>query len=140
LGAAIGFSYLFWPTDKLIGLSKQIDAQVSATYETGQNGKIFFIPDEEGVMLVVSPPYARISDLRGNIFDSTLLNKMQSYVDSAETGHLFYIKKGHLIDHRLLSERAAPILGKATGKEVVFQVSRQPTSGRPVRIEIMGQQ
>lgn len=60
---------------------------------------------------------------------------MQCFVDSQETGRLFYIKQGHLAGHCLLSGLVEPVLGMEAKKEVVFLISRKPTSDRPVRIE-----
>lgn len=128
-----------WPAGKLSNIQRQINFQVKSTYKTGQDNRVTFASSEADVILVISPPYAKISDLGKDIFSPELLSKMQSFVDSKETGHLFYIKQGHLEDHRLLSGLAEPVLGKATKKEVVILISRKPTSGRPVRIEIINQ-
>jgi hypothetical protein len=126
-----------WPAGKLSDIQRQIDSQVKATYKTGQDGKVTFTFSERDVILVISPPYVKISDLGKDIFSPALLSKMQSFVDSQETGHLFYIKQGNLADHRLLSGLAEPVLGKAMKKDVVILISRKLTSGRPVRIEIL---
>lgn len=97
------------------------------------------MPDESDVVIIISPPYAHISDLGKNIFNLDILGKIQSDVNAKETGHLFYLKQGKLIDHKLLSGLAEPVLGMATGKEVIFQISRHSTSGRPIKVEIVGQ-
>lgn len=128
------------PFGKLANIQKQIDSKVEQVYKTGQDGTvIFLLPSGDGT-IVISPPYAVLADLGKDILRSDLLKRMQSFVDSQETGHLFYIENGQLIDHRLLSGSAEPILGMSAKKEMVFLISRKSTSGRPVRIEIAGNQ
>ena len=120
----------------LAEIRKQIDVGVGVVYRTGSRGKVTFVSETDGI-LVMSPPYADMSQLGKDAFSQELRQKMQSFVDRQETGHLFYIAQGNLTDHRLLSGLGEPILGMGTGKEVVFEINRTPTSGRPVRIEIV---
>lgn len=61
---------------------------------------------------------------------------MQSEVDWTETGHLFMIRQGRIVDHCLLSFSAEPILEKAEGTEFIFTITRIETSGRPIAIEM----
>ena len=129
-----------WPAGKLFYLQRQIDSQVDIANKTGQDSKVTFVSSEPGITLIISPPYAKISDIGKDILNPLLSGKLQSFVDSRETGHLFCIKNGQLLDHRLLSGYAEPILGMSVKKETVFLISRKSTSGRPVRIEIAGNQ
>ncbi|MBN2754590.1 MAG: hypothetical protein JXR81_06945 [Candidatus Goldbacteria bacterium] len=128
-----------WPVDKLSDLQRRINSQVNATNKTGQDSKISFAVSESNVVLIISPPYAKISDIGKDILNPVLFGELQSFVDSQETGHLFYVKNGQLIDHRLLSGLVEPILGMSMRKDTVFLISRKSTSGRPVRIEILNQ-
>jgi hypothetical protein len=123
----------------LSNIQKQIDSITKIVYKTGRDSRVTFtFPDKNGI-LVISPPYANISTIAKDSLSLELRKKMQSYVDSQETGHLFYIERGELVDHRRLSGLAEPIGGMGVKKEVVFLISRKPTSGRPVRIEIANQ-
>lgn len=117
-------------------LQDQINSQVIQVYKTGQDERVVFNLAQQDEILVIAPPYADISVLGKDIFAPALKKKMQALVGSQETGHLFYIKQGRLIDHRMLSNLAEPILGIGAKKEVIFLISRKPTSGRSVRIEI----
>lgn len=127
-----------FPFGQLAKIQREIDSKVYEVYKTGQDAKINITFADEGI-LVISPPYADISGVGKKAFNAAVLMKMQSFVNSQETGHLFYIKQGHLADHRLLSGLAEPVLGIKSKKEIVLLISRKPTSGRPVRIEILNQ-
>ncbi len=129
-----------FPFGKLANIQRQIDSKVEQVYRTGQDGTVIFLLPSGNGTIVISPSYAVLADLGKDIFRSDLLKRMQSFVDSQETGHLFYIENGQLIDHRLLSGSAEPILGMSAKKEMGFLISRKSTSGRPVRIEIAGNQ
>jgi len=129
-----------FPFGKLANIQRQIDSKVEQVYRTGQDGAVIFLLPTRNGTIVISPPYAVLADLGKDIFRFDLLQRMQSFVDSQETGHLFYIENGQLIDHRLLSGSAEPILGMSAKKETVFLIRRKLTSDRPVRIEIVGNQ
>jgi hypothetical protein len=126
-----------WSKKPLVEIQKQIDSAVLAVYKTGRDIRITFTFHEDGGALVISPAYANISEIGKDVFNQELCTKMQSYVNSQEVGHLFYINNGNLTDHRIISNLSEPILGMKTKKAVVFLVSRKLTSGRPVRIEIL---
>ncbi len=117
-------------------IQREINSKVDVVYKTGENNEVVFsLPDEDGI-LVLSPPYANIGDLGNDVFSRELKDKMQSIINSQETGHLFYIKRGHISDHRLLSGLVEPILGVGSAREIIFLLSRKAISGRPVTIEI----
>ena len=101
----------FWPAGPLSSIQKQINLVADVVYKTGRADKVVFISSKENGTLVLSPPYANISSLGKGSFSPALLKILQSFVDSTETGHLFYIEQGHLVDHRLLSGLVEPILG-----------------------------
>ena len=122
-----------WPTGELATLQNNINKQVELT-KNGQIGQVEF-KAEFDTTLVISPPYADLKIISNGI-DAGLLEEMQSEVNWTETGHLFMIQQGKIIDHRLLSGSAEPILAKAQGKEFIFVISKIETSGRPIRIEM----
>jgi len=128
-----------WPFGPLTKTQGLINFQADVVYRTGQSSRIVFVSAGEDEMIVISPPYVNIADLGKNVFSPGLLEKMQSFVNRQETGHLFYIKRGKLADHRLLSGLVVPILGMETKKEIVFLLSREAISGRPVKMKILDQ-
>lgn len=117
-------------------IQKQIHSQVKEVYRTGQDSKINIVFEEDGILLI-SPPYALVSDLGKDLFSPELMKEIEHLLLVHETGQIFYIKQGQLVDHRLLSGLAEPILGLSAKREVVLSISRKQTSGRPVRIEIV---
>ncbi|MDD3182409.1 MAG: hypothetical protein PHD48_06370 [Alphaproteobacteria bacterium] len=137
---AIGIGFVkketLWPTGELAAAQKSINLQIETTYRTGQRGTISFKPTSESFLLI-SPPYADLTQLAGQPLSPALEKEIKTEIEWTETGHLFLIKKGQIIDHRLLSNLAEPILGSAEGPAFLFSISREETSGRPVKIELV---
>jgi len=135
--AAVGYLKLatHWPFGELASLQENINKQVEIT-KNGQTGHVAF-QTELDATLIISPPYADLKIISKDI-EPNMLDTMQAEVDWTETGHLFMIQQGEMVDHRLLSGSAEPLLAKAQGKEFIFTISKIETSGRPIRIEMKG--
>jgi len=125
------------PEGVLFNLKKQIDVKAKLVYKTGQESKITFVFPDKDAILVISPPYENVSKVKNNILNKALLEQIQNFVNHQESGHIFYIKEGQLIEHRLLSGLLYPIFGTGTKQEITFSLTRQSTSGRPIRLEIL---
>ena len=136
LGIGVIKKTAHWPLGELALLHEDLNRQVEETYRTGQAGEVSFkMPSN--VFLLLSPAYAQLPEFSGQALSPSLRAKMQGEVNGDETGHLFLVKDGQLIEHRLLSSLAEPILGSSEGSRFVFSVTREETSARPVRIELV---
>lgn len=116
-------------------LTDNLDEAVRKVYSSGVTQQVeFTLPDAQSIVLL-SPPYANLNDSK---ISPDILKKIQDDVNRIETGHIFLISKDKIADHQLLSSSAEPIWGisQPGGDIVVFLVSKQETSGRPVRIEL----
>ena len=129
--------YPVWRPGPLLRLAKQLDAAAVICEKTGSDQAVSFHSPDSNATVVLSPPYATIAgEEGGRQFPAEVAKQMQDFVDSQETGHLFYLKDGIVADHRLLTGLAEPLYGIGKGAQIQFLVSRETTSGRPVRIEI----
>lgn len=136
LGIGVIKKTAHWPFGELALLHEDLNRQVEETYRTGQAGEISFnVPSN--VFLLLSPPYAQLPEFTGQSLSPSLRILMQNKVNEDETGHLFLVKDGQLIDHRWLSGLAEPILGSSEGSSFVFSVAKEETSARPVRIKLV---
>ena len=118
----------------MLRLSRQLDGAAAVCMKVGTDQTVLFRAPDPDAVIVLSPPYARIS---GGQFSHGVAEQMQEVAGSQETGHLFYIKNEMIADHRLLTGLAEPVYGMGKGDQVHFLVSRKATSGRPIRIEII---
>ncbi|QQR68721.1 MAG: hypothetical protein IPI58_07730 [Alphaproteobacteria bacterium] len=140
LFAAVGIGYIkgktHWPIEDMALAQRDIDRQVEATHLTGQKGEVSFKTSSHSFLLM-SPPYASLSQFTDKALTPALVKEMEAETNMTETGHLFLVRGGRIIDHRLLSTLAEPILGSAEGTEFIFSITREGTSGRPIRIELV---
>lgn len=121
--------------DKLSGVCEKLDALAQEANSTGTGGNVECAVDPDDVV-ILSPPYADVKRFAAGAADTLTLQTIAQAVNTHETGHLFYIRKGRILDHCTLSGVAEPVFGVAKSKKVTFKVSRRNTSGRPVRVEI----
>lgn len=123
-------------TDELAQITQSVNQLSESAHQT-QHEQVFIFNNETPKTIIMLSPYFDSSRLITKTPTNTaLIESLNDYANSIETGHLFLIENNTIVDHQLLSGLIAPISTIQTGKIFYFELAPKITSGRPVTVTL----